>query len=347
MQKVIFVVDDNSTNLSMAEEALEKQYQVMTLSSAAKMFKLLEKVTPDLILLDIEMPEMSGFEAMQRLKAGDSYANIPVIFLTGLTDAANEAYGIELGAVDFIAKPFSEPVLLNRIRNHLDIDGMIRERTAQLSERTVQLVRLQNGIVHVLADLVENRDKDTDGHIDRTTSYLKILTSAIAESGLYADEMRGWDLDLIVSSARLHDIGKIAIPDAILNKPSPLTREEFETMKTHTSEGERIIDQIVFRTGDAEFLRNAKLSAGYHHERWDGSGYPYGAKGADIPLQGRIVAFVDVYDALISARPYKEPLTEEEAVRIIMDGAGSHFDPNIADVFYKVKDKFEAARTKL
>ena len=339
MLKTIFVVDDSDTNLAMAEETLEKQYRVMTLPSAAKMFTLLEKVTPDLILLDITMPEMTGFEAMKRLKASGSH-DIPVIFLTGLTDPADEAYGIELGAVDFITKPFSEPVLLNRIKNHLHIDELIRERTAHL-------IRLQNGLVFALADLVENRDRDTGGHIDRTTSYIKILLDAMMARGVYVDEISGWNLDQVASSARLHDIGKIAIPDAILNKPGSLTHEEFETMKTHAAEGQRIIEQIVSRTGEAEFLRSAKLSAGYHHERWDGSGYPYGIKTTEIPLQGRIVAIVDVYDALVSGRPYKKPFVEEEAIRVIVDGTGKHFDPSIAEVFYEIKDQIVDVRAKL
>ena len=344
MQKTIFVVDDSGTNLSMAEEALEKQYRVITLSSAAKMFAILDKVTPDLILLDIEMPEMSGFEAMKRLKANDQYAEIPVIFLTALTDAANEAHGIELGAVDFITKPFSEPVLLNRIRNHLQIDELIRERTEQLRELTERLERLQNGIVYGMADLVENRDANTGGHIDRTTVYFRILLDAMTARGIYTDETNDWDTDAIVSSARLHDVGKIAISDVILNKPGKLTEDEYGVMKNHSTEGERIIEQMAYRTGEEEFLSYAKLSAGYHHEHWDGSGYPHGMKETAIPLHGRIMAIVDVYDALTSERPYKKAFTNEEAMRIIMDEAGKHFDPHIADVFYEIREQIDTAR---
>ena len=345
--KTIFVVDDSGTNLSKAEEALEKQHRVITLSSAAKMFAILEKVMPDLILLDIEMPEMDGFEAMKRLKASDAYAEIPVIFLTSLTDAVNEAYGIELGAVDFITKPFSEPVLLNRIKNHLHIDELIRERTEQLRERTTRLERLQNGIVFTMADLVENRDKNTGGHIDRTTVFVKLLIEAMQKRGLYADEIGGWDVESFASSARLHDIGKIVISDSILNKPDVLTTEEYQTMKIHPALGEQIIEQMVHRTGEAEFLHNAKLSTAYHHERWDGAGYPYGLKGEEIPLHGRIMALVDVYDALTSERPYKKAFSSEEAVRIILDGSGKHFDPAIVEVFYEIKNQFEVVRVKL
>jgi len=344
MQKTIFVVDDNDINLSMAKEALKEQYRVVTMSSAEKMFTLLEKITPDLILLDIEMPDVDGFEALHRLKTNDSLLPIPVIFLTGMTDAAVEVRGFQLGVIDFITKPFTAPVLINRIKTHLDIDELIRERTSQLQQKTEQLQHLQNGIVFVIADMVENRDEETGGHVERTTAYIKVLVDAMLAQGIYADELNAIDLDLFVSSARLHDVGKISISDIILNKPAKLTDEEFVVMKTHSAEGERIVEQIVSRTGGAEFLHHAKLFAGYHHERWDGKGYPHGLATTDIPLQGRIMAIVDVYDALVSVRPYKRAFTADEAVNIIMEGAGKQFDPAIVDVFYNIRDQFEAVK---
>jgi putative two-component system response regulator len=319
----------------MAEAALEDNYRVMTMPSAAKMFAFLDKVIPDLILLDIEMPEMDGFKALMKLKSSHLWANIPVMFLTGRNDPSVEVQGFELGAVDFVTKPFSSPVLLNRIKTHLDIDDIIRERTSQL-------YRLQNSIVSVLANMVENRDKETGSHIERTSAYIKILIEAMKKREVYIDEIREWDVEKIISSARMHDLGKITITDVIMNKPDKLTTDEFEIMKTHAMEGERIIDEIIAQTGEGEFLRNARLFAGYHHERWDGMGYPHGLKGADIPLQGRIMAIVDVYDALVSKRPYKEAFSTEEAVKIIMQNAGSHYDPLIADVFFEVKDLFKA-----
>ena len=290
--------------------------------------------------------------------------------------------------VDFITKPFSAPVLLNRIKTHLDIDKLIRERTAEIQQQKEQLQHLQNSIVYVVADMVEKRDHATGGHIERTTEFLKILLDAMLEQGVNADEICDIDFDLFVFSARLHDVGKISIPDNILNKPAKLTDEEFVIMKTHAkegeliidqiisrtvhkaalpdaklfsgyqhlseeefavikthvTEGERIIDQIAFRAGDKTFLQYAKLFAGYHHERWDGKGYPYGLAGKDIPFQGRIMAFADVYDALISERPYKKPFTHEEAVKIIMENSGTQFDPLIAKVFYNVRDQFKALR---
>jgi len=335
--KTIFVVDDNDTNLSMAKNVLEGHYRVLTIPSAEKMFRLLEKITPDMILLDIEMPEIDGFEALIRLKSSQLYTDIPVIFLTAYSDDRVEARGFEMGVVDFITKPFSALVLLNRIKTHLNIDELIRERTARIR-------RLQNGIVTVLADVVEERDKETGGHNDRTSAYVKLLIKAMEERGVYADELRGWDMEMVVLSARLHDTGKIHILDTILNKPGKLENEEFEQMKSHTTAGAQIIGRMIEQTGEEEFLNNAKLFAEYHHEHWDGTGYPHGLKETDIPLQGRIMAIVDVYDALVSRRPYKEPLTEEDAINIIAMNASKQFDPKIVQVFLEIKDKFKALR---
>ena len=333
MKKTIFVVDDSNTNLALSEKALQDQYRVITLPSAAKMFKFLEKTTPDLILLDIEMPEMDGFEALSRLN--EIKMDIPVVFLTSLHDAEVEVKGFQLGVIDFITKPFSAPVLVNRIRTHLHIDEIIRERTAQLEN-------LQNAIIFGFADMLESRDEETGGHVERTSAYIQILLDTLSEQGIYDNTIKDLNREWFISSARLHDVGKIAISDTILNKPGKLTVEEFEIMKTHTIEGEKAIDKIASRTYDVEFLTNARLFAGNHHERWDGTGYPRGLSGMDIPFQGRLMAIVDVYDALMSERPYKKPFSEEETVRIIMEGSGNHFDPVVVDVFYEVKDKFSA-----
>ncbi len=344
LPQTVFVVDDNDTNLAAVAKALEQEYRVATIPSAIKMFSLLEKLTPSLILLDVEMPGMNGFEAIRRLKANPAYGDIPVIFLTGLNDHESEAQGIELGAVDFITKPFSKTVLLNRIKTQLNLDGMIRERTRQLEERTQQLFSLHNNIVFTLADLVESRDANTGGHIGRTTAYLKIVADAMLARGVYAEIMRSWDMESFVSSARLHDLGKILVPDSVLNKPEQLTEEEFRVMKLHPAEGERIIAQMISRTGPSEFLLSAKRTAAFHHEKWDGSGYPHGLCGTDIPLQGRIMAIVDVYDALTSQRPYKKAFTSAEAYRVIMESAGRHFDPKIAEVFQAVRKTVEEAK---
>ncbi|MDR2730519.1 MAG: response regulator [Treponema sp.] len=335
--KTIFIVDDSDTSLLLAKEALNEQYRVFTLPSGTMMFKLLEKVTPDLILLDIEMPDMDGFQTIQTLKSNNLYKDIPVIFLTNYREDAIETFGFELGVVDFITKPFSPPVLINRIKTQLDIDGLIRDRTNRI-------IRLQNGIMTVLANVVEERDKETIGHNDRTAAYVKILIEAMEERGVYVDEILGWDLEKVVFSSRLHDMGKISVLDTILNKPGKLSEDEFEQMKSHTTEGVKIINRMIEQTGEEEFLNNAKLYAESHHEHWDGTGYPHGLKGTDIPLHGRILAVVDAYDALVSKRPYKEALTSEEAVKIISTNAGKQFDPKIVEVFLEVQDRFKKVR---
>ena len=340
MRKMIFIVDDSDTNLTVANEALKQDYDVMTFTSAERLFAVLEKIKPDLILLDIEMPKINGFDTIKRLKSNDLYADIPVMFLTGRSDVSNEAYGIELGAVDFIAKPFSKPVLLNRIKYHLHIDEIFRERTKQL-------LNLQNGIMFSLAELVESRDKNTGGHIERTAFYAGILVNAMMERNVYYGELCDWNIDLFVSSTRLHDLGKIIIPGSILNKPGLLTKDEFEIIKTHVAEGVRIVDRLIDYTGCVQFLNDAKLLVASHHERWDGNGYPRNLKQREIPLQGRIMSIIDVYDALVSERPYKLALTEEEAFNIIQNETGRRFDPYIASVFIDIKDRIMAEHAKI
>jgi len=338
--KTVFVVDDSDTCLSKVEEVLENQYYVITLPSAAKMFAMLDKVVPDLILLDISMPEMDGHTALSLLKKDKKTANIPVIFLTGQSDALVEARSFDSGVIDFIVKPFSSLVLLNRIKMHLDMDSLIRERTEHLEQRTKQMESLSDNIVSILADVVESRDHSTGGHIERTTIQTKILIDAMLERNVYADEIKNWNSELIASSARLHDIGKIAIPDSILNKPDKLNKDEFEIMKKHVKAGEHIIEKIIDRTHEETFWNKAKIFASYHHERWDGTGYPRGLKGLEIPLQGRILALVDVYDALTSERPYKKAFEHEKAVEIIMSESGKQFDPKIVEIFCEVHERF-------
>jgi putative two-component system response regulator len=334
--KTIFIVDDNAVNLMTAKQALESDYRVLTLPSAARMFEVFAKVVPDLILLDIEMPEMDGFAALEKLAANKRTAKIPVMFLTASTDAKVEARGLELGAVDFVSKPFSPPVLQNRIAHHLNINEIVKKRTEQVE-------KLQNGIIFTLANILESRDKITGRHIKRTSQYLKILLDAMLERGLYFEEMIEWDFDMTVAAACLHDVGKIVVSDLILNNPGKLTPEEFDEIRRHTLEGELIIDQMIEQIGDnVSFLQQAKLFAGNHHEHWDGTGYPRGLKGEKIPLQGRIMAIADVYDALVSERPYKPAFPREQAEEIIQNDSGTFFDPKIVEVFMMASDKFAA-----
>ena len=350
-RKKIIMVDDDRTNLTVASEMLGDKFTTFTVTSGKKLFGLLEKVMPDIILLDVEMPEMSGYEVIKVLKNSEKHAHIPVIFLTSLIDPENEVTGLSLGAVDYLYKPFARELLLKRIEIHLlmeyqkrelkrytdDLEGMVFEKTQTVFE-------LQNAILKTVAELVECRDNITGGHIERTQNYLKLLITRLLESGTYADELSTWDIDLLVMSSQLHDVGKISVKDCILMKPGKLTREEFAEMQRHTEFGRKIIERIGGNTSENAFLEHAKILAGSHHERWDGSGYPDGLKGEEIPLQGRLMAVVDVYDALTNKRPYKEALTHQEAVEIIKEGAGTLFDPKIVGIFLKHEREFASFR---
>ena len=331
--KTIFIVDDNDTNLMAAKTALDGVYKTYALPSATRMFKLIEKITPDLILMDIDMPEMDGFQAMNMIRSDTKLKSVPVIFLTAKNDATTEIHGFEMGALDFINKPFSPPVLIRRIETHIETDMLIKK-----SQRAVR--DIHNATISVIADMVECRDKVTGGHIERTQSYLKILLNELIRTKTYDEEISRWDRRLLFPSAQLHDVGKVIISDIILNKPDKLTNEEFEIIKQHCAEGERIIDRIIEKTNDDGFLLHAKRFAGYHHEKWDGNGYPRKLKNLNIPLEGRLLAIVDVYDALVSERPYKKPFSHEHAVDIIKKDSGTHFDPKITEAFLNVQQDF-------
>lgn len=353
----IILVDDNMANLTMGRNLLKEHYEVYPATSAAKFFEILESVTPDLVLLDIEMPDMDGYETIKALKAEPSLRDIPVIFLTAKSDEPSELEGFSLGAVDYVSKPFSGPRLLKRIENQLLIVRQKKDLLAsqaaikdyadnleiKVRQKTREVVNLQNAVISTVADLVEFRDKLTGGHVIRTQLYLQALVEELIRQGIYTDEVEKWDMEFFLPSAQLHDVGKIAISDLILNKPAKLSPEEFEIMKTHVQVGVEAIERIMAKTDEHAFLRHALLITGAHHEKWDGSGYPKGLCGAEIPLEGRLMAVADVYDALIAVRPYKKAFTHDEACEIIESSMGTHFDPALLDVFRQVKDRFGEA----
>jgi putative two-component system response regulator len=293
------------------------------------------------------MSGMSGYEVLEKLKADRRMQDIPVIFLTAKSDAGSELRGLTLGAIDYIFKPFSPALLLKRIENHLTMASQKKQLKdyndnlqKMVKQRTEQVVELQNAVLQTVAELVEFRDDVTGGHIERTQRYLKLLMDRLIRERIYQEEISRWNQEFLIPSAQLHDVGKIGIPDSFLNKPGRLTPEEFEIMKNHTTIGKEAIDEIMKITREQDFLVHARVFAYTHHEKWDGSGYPQGLKGADIPLQGRLMAVADVYDALIAARPYKKPMSTEEAKRIMLEGKGSHFDPVLADLFDSLSDEF-------
>jgi len=342
----ILIIDDESANISGLTAILSPEYTVYASSDGQEAIETAEEFLPDVILLDVLMPGMDGYEVIAALKSSKKTRDIPVIFITGLDTAGAEEKGLALGAADYITKPFNSAIVKLRVKNQADLVNHVRalnERTTTLQQRTEKLVRLQNSMASVLANIVENRDKLTGKHVENTAAYLRILLNAMLERGLFAGEIKNWNIDVVVSSSRLHDIGKIAVSDLLLNKPGRLTAEEYETMKIHALEGETIIDNIITKSGDEDFLYSAKLFAGSHHERWDGRGYPRGLKGTDIPLHGRIMALADIYDALVSDRPYKKAFTHERAVEIILEAKGRQLDPQIVDLFLEVSDLFPGA----
>ena len=347
---LIVMVDDDITNLTVAKNNLTDKYDFITEPSGKKLFLLLEKLTPDLILLDIEMPEMDGYEVIKILKSTGKTAHIPVIFLTAKIDPENEVKGLNLGAVDYITKPFSRELLIKRIELHLLFEAQKKELMnyslnleSEVNKKTKTVFELQNAILKTVSELVEFRDNVTGGHIERTQHYLNMLVDFLLEHGVYTEELSSWDINLFIMSSQLHDVGKISIKDDILKKSGELTDEEFEEMKKHTVYGEDIIKRMEKNTTENAFLQHAEILAGNHHEKWNGEGYPRCLKGTEIPLQGRLMAIVDVYDALTNDRPYKTAFTHEEAVEIIESGLGTHFDPLIDEVFLVHEKEFKNA----
>ena len=346
-RRTIFLVDDDITNLTVGKKVLSPSYNVFTLDSATVMFEMLENLMPDLILLDVNMPEMNGHEAIKRLKANEKTAAIPVIFLTALNDEEMELKGLSFGATDYITKPFSPPLLLKRIELHLLVETQRRELlyfnknlTQLVEEKTKTIEELKNAILSTLAELVEYRDEITGVHAASTQGYIKALIDAMKAKKVYYDELSLMNEELIIQSCLLHDVGKIAIKESILLKPDSLTTEEFELVKTHAAFGEKVILKLKEKTADSDFVEYARIFAVTHHEKWNGNGYPNGLKGENIPLLGRIMAIADVYDALVAIRPYKKSFSHEEAVQTILKGRGSHFDPLLTDLFGEIHHEF-------
>ena len=346
----IFLVDDNIVNLNAGKSALQDKYTVITIPSGEKFFLALEKMKPDLILLDIDMPGMSGYDVMRGLKLNPATAEIPVIFLTGKREVDDELQGFALGAVDYITKPFSYPLLQKRVELHLLLKAREEELRVfnsnllkMVSERTNDISTLQNAIIIWAAEVIEFRDEETGHHIERVQKYLKILLEAMEESQIYLDEVFSWDIDAFLKSALLHDVGKIKIRDDVLLKPSRLTDEELLDMKLHSLYGKALLESLQDKVPNQTFLEYAKVLAHRHHERWDGKGYPDGLKGEEIPLQARMMALADVFDALISERPYKKAFSHDAAVRIISEGRGSQFDPILTDLFISLSDRIRKA----
>ncbi len=352
----ILVVDDSPENLTLISALLKDEYKVRVTTTGDEALRIAgSDDPPDLVLLDVVMPGMDGFEVCQRLKNGPRTANIPVIYLTGQMDPEDERRGLELGAVDYITKPVNPPVVRLRVRTHLQLKSardFLVDKSAYLAQevarRTREVSATQHATMVALGTLAETRDNDTGNHIRRTAEFMHILADRASGLPRFKGSLPPETVDKLYRSAPLHDIGKVGIPDSILLKPGKLTPAEFDQMKTHTSIGARAIEAAEkWLDGTTTFLHLARQIAISHHEKWDGSGYPVGLVGEDIPLPGRLMAVADVYDALVTRRVYKPAFSHEKAMEIVAEGVGTHFDPDIARVFLALGPRVQEIARKL
>ncbi|MFB3855344.1 MAG: HD domain-containing phosphohydrolase [Vicinamibacterales bacterium] len=335
----MLIVDDLPSNLALLPRLLS-EWNTRTAGSAAEAFSLLESIHPDLILLDIAMPGTDGFEVCRRLKADDRWRDIPVIFMTGLNTPDNETTGLALGAVDYITKPFNAAVVRARVRTHLslalagrkllrqnqELEERVAKRTEELAAALEQVNDAAMETIIRLSRAAEYKDEDTGAHVVRMGGYAAAIAARLS--------LPSHSVELLRRAAPLHDVGKIGIPDRILLKPGALTPEEFEVIKGHPDLGGRIL-----AGSRSEVIRLGEVLARTHHERWNGTGYPRGLKGTEIPLPGRILAVADTFDALISRRPYKEPFSLEKSMEIVRRANGTWFDPDVVKAFFEAENE--------
>lgn len=347
---LVLIVDDSPENLILMSGMLEQKYRVKVAKSGSRALAIIEEgIRPDIILLDVMMPVMDGYEVCAELKKNPRASHIPVIFLTARTAVEDETQGFRCGAVDFITKPVNPDIVLSRVNAHLQVklfSDFLRDKNEFLEKevlkRTQELSTIQDVTIRIMTSLAESRDNETGNHIRRTQNYVKNLALGLRASGKHEDLLSSDYIDILYKSAPLHDIGKVGIPDRILLKPGPLDAHEWSIMKTHATLGRDSIERAERDMGlTVEFLTVAKDIAFCHHEKWDGSGYPQGLIGEKIPLSARLMAVADVYDALISRRVYKDPMSHEAAVSIIAKARASHFDPDVVDIFIESESAFK------
>lgn len=324
--KNILIVDDDAVSLKQIVVQLRQYYEVRPVRSGALALRACVQQKPDLVLLDVEMPDMDGFETLARIKRNSWLEGIPVVFLTGSDDVATEVRGLKAGIRDFIAKPVEKNILLHRIELHLRFSAY----QIQLEKRVRETA---DSVAASFAELIECRDEETGEHVMRTRKYVELLGRELMKKNFFLEDLTEDVLGMYVQAAPLHDIGKIAISDRILLKPDRLDDSEFAIMKRHTSIGAQILRDIYARAPLLRYLRYAETIAASHHERYDGKGYPSGLAGEDIPLCGRIMIVADVYDALVSDRIYRRGMAKSEACSIIREGKGTQFDPRVVEAF--------------
>lgn len=350
-KSTILIVDDEAFNIVVLSDLLKNDYRIIIAKNGEQaLSRASGEVRPDLILLDIMMPGMDGYEVCTALKANPETKHIPVIFVSAMSDELDEERGLKVGAIDYIRKPVTPAIVRSRVRNHLALkvaqDQLARQNEILeelVAQRTQELATTQDVTILALASLAETRDNETGNHIRRTQYYVKELAEELVAMGHYTEALKPEEIELIYKSAPLHDIGKVGIPDSILLKPGKLEPEEFRIMMTHAELGAKALDYASdsLSSSATSFLRYAKDIAACHHEKWNGQGYPKGLSGDSIPLAARLMALADVYDALISKRVYKPAFSHEKSVSIILEGKGSHFDPVVVDAFQRIEERFK------
>lgn len=351
----ILVVDDTPTNLSLFYQALKGLYRVKLANNGLRAIELAIASPPDLILLDIVMPNMDGFEVCYQLKSNPITTQIPIIFITTPSNEENEKRGFEIGAVDYIYKPITFPIVQARVKTHLQIKAwqeFLQDQNfwlqQEVNRKVEQVLQLQTATIQVMVSLAEFRDEETSNHIRRTQEYVRRLGMWLIQSNRYEHELNAITVEQIAQATPLHDIGKIAIPDNILLKPDRLTLEESTIMKTHTTRGYEILEQVRRDLGqDNPLLLFSSQITRYHHEHWDGNGYPDGLVNENIPLSARLMAVADVYDASRSMRTYKQALNHKQAMEIIMQGQGNHFDPECVEGFLALEREISEIAIRL
>jgi putative two-component system response regulator len=350
-RQTVLVVDDTPENLTILGELLQPLYRVRAANCGARAIKgATSEPKPDLILLDVMMPDMDGYAVLEQLRADPRSSDTPVIFVTAMGSAADEERGLALGAVDYITKPIKPAIVLARVRTHLELKrarDLLKDKNlsleAEVARRMGENQLIQEVSIHMAARLAETRDPETGSHLRRTEGYVHALACRLQRHPRFSGFLTRPTIDLLAKSAPLHDIGKVGIPDHILLKPGRLAPDEWDVMKTHAKLGSDIIEQAE-RDGrkSVEFLTMAKAIAHWHHERWDGGGYPDGLAGDAIPIPARLMALADVFDALISRRVYKEPMSFDAARNVIAAGRDRQFDPDVVDAFLADFDAFRA-----
>lgn len=350
----VLIVDDTDINIDILAEALESQYDIRTAMDGESALVCVAESVPDIILLDIVMPGMSGFDVCTRLKSDPATADVPIIFLTAMTDINDKVKGFEMGAVDYMVKPFAILEVQARLNLHLSLLNAKKALKAQnellevkVQERTQELAATQDVIVEAMASLAETRDPETGDHVMRTRYYVQALAEKLKNHTRFVAYLGAVTPAELGRAAILHDIGKVGVPDGILLKPGRLTPEEYNEIKKHATYGHEILKKLIKRLPKNTFLRFADDIAWGHHEKWDGAGYPRGLKGDEIPLPARLMAIADVYDALISPRVYKPAMSHEETVEYIVKSSGTHFDPDVVKAFFEINETFRYIASEL